>query len=89
VGTFGGALVARDIVADGKLAGEVRGEVENAEDGVLIVKRIHVELRLKGGEEHRAVAERLLKVYAKECPLYRSVKAAIEVTSSFTLIPES
>jgi uncharacterized OsmC-like protein len=88
VGTFGGALVARNIVADGKLLGEVRGEVEKTEDGVLIIKRIHIELKLKALQEHREVAERLLPVFAKQCPLYRSVNTAIEVTSSFTLVPE-
>jgi uncharacterized OsmC-like protein len=63
--------------------------VEETEDNVLIVKRIHVEMKLKAGEQHRATAERVLGVYAKKCPLYRSVNTAIEVTSSLTLIPES
>lgn len=62
--------------------------MEKTEDGVLIIKRIHVELKLKAKEQQRPVAERLMGVYAKKCPLYRSVQAAIDVTSSFTLIPE-
>lgn len=89
VGTFGGALAARNIVADGKLVGEVKGEVEKADDGVLLIKRIHIEMKLKGGEKDREIAERLLPVFARNCPLYRSVHTAIEVTSSFTLVPEA
>jgi len=88
LGTFGGALEARKIKADGKLAGEVRGEVEKAEDGVLIIKRIHVELKLKAPEEQRQTAERVHAVYADRCPLYRSVKDSIAVTSSLTLLIE-
>ena len=42
LGTFGGALEARQIDAsNGKLVAEVTGEVE-AEEGVLVIRRIHV-----------------------------------------------
>ena len=88
MGTFGGALEARKIKADGKLSGEVRGEVEKAEDGVLIIRRIHIEHRLKISEGQRETAERVHAVYADRCPLYRSVKTSIEVTSSLTLLAE-
>ena len=88
VGTFGGALVARKIIADGKLAGEIRGEVERADDGVLVIRRIHVEQRLRAPERNREAAERALKVYANNCPLYRSVSSSIEITSSLSFMPE-
>ena len=74
--------------ADGKLSGEVRGEVEKAEDGVLIIRRIHIEHRLKISEGQRETAERVHAVYADRCPLYRSVKTFIDVTSSLTLLAE-
>jgi hypothetical protein len=46
MGTFGGALEARHIDAsNGKLTAEVNGEVE-AEEGVLVIRRIHVDMRL-------------------------------------------
>ena len=46
VGTFGGALEARQIDAsNGKLVGEVVGEVET-EEGVLVIRRIHVVMKL-------------------------------------------
>ena len=46
IGTFGGALEARQIDAsNGKLVGEVIGEVE-VEEGVLVIRRIHVAMRI-------------------------------------------
>ena len=51
LGTFGGALEARHIDAsNGKLVGEVTGEVET-EEGVLVIRRIHVAMRLVAPEE--------------------------------------
>jgi hypothetical protein len=47
LGTFGGALEARQIDAsEGKLSAEVTGEVEE-EDGVLVIRRIHVAMLLR------------------------------------------
>lgn len=66
----------------------MRGEVESDEDGVLVVKRIHVELILRAPEEKRATAERALGFYANTCPLYRTTKNCIEITSSLTFIAE-
>lgn len=55
---------------------------------MLIIKRIHIELKLKGSEEQRQTAERVHGIYADRCPLYRSVKDSIAVTSSLTLLIE-
>lgn len=70
------------------MAGEVRGDVESDTDGVLIVRRIHVELVLHAPEEKRQTAERVLAVYANSCPLYRTTKNCIDITSSLTFISE-
>ena len=65
MGTYGGALEARQVKAsDGRLAADVTGEVETADDGVLILKRIHVILRLKAGEASRETAE--LVAYSRQ-----------------------
>jgi uncharacterized OsmC-like protein len=86
VGTFGGALEAREIDAsDGKLMAEVRGEVES-DDGTLVIKRIHVSLTLKGAKDTAEVVERVHGVYAAKCPVYRSLQGSIEVTSSYELL---
>jgi hypothetical protein len=51
MGTFGGALEARQIDAsDGKLTADVVGEVE-AEEGVLVIRRIHVDMQLAAPAE--------------------------------------
>jgi len=86
MGTFGGALEARQIDAsNGKLTADVTGEVE-AEDGVLVIRRIHVAMRLVGLEENRSAVERTHGIYAMRCPLYRTLHKAIRLTSSFELV---
>jgi uncharacterized OsmC-like protein len=85
LGTFGGALDARHIDAsNGKLVGEVTGEVE-AEDDVLIIRRIHVAMRLVAPEQALETVERVHGIYAMRCPLYRTLHKTIQLTSSFTL----
>jgi uncharacterized OsmC-like protein len=85
MGTFGGALEARQIDAsNGKLTAEVTGEVET-EDGVLVIRRIHVAMRLVAPEETRATVERTHGIYAMRCPLYRTLHKAIQLSSSFEL----
>ena len=89
MGTFGRALDVRKINAqDGRLTAEVSGEVEKADDGVLIIKRIHVVHTLKAAPDDRQTAERVHGVYADHCPLYRSVKDAIAVTSALSFVAE-
>jgi uncharacterized OsmC-like protein len=86
LGTFGGALEARKIDPNqGRLTGEVTGEVEK-EDGVLVIRRIHVDMKLAAAEEHRATVERVHGIYAMNCPLYRTLHNAIQLTSSVTLV---
>jgi hypothetical protein len=53
LGTFAGALAARKIEVDnGKVKAHARGEVEN-EGGTLIIRRIHVHLKLAAPESSR------------------------------------
>jgi len=86
LGTFGGALEARQIDAsDGKLIAEVTGEVEE-EDGVLVIRRIHVAMRLVAPEQTREKVDRVHAIYAMNCPLYRTLHSAIRLTSSFQLV---
>ena len=87
LGTFGGALEARKIDAsDGRLTADVRGEVEN-EDGVLVIRRIHVEFTLRAPEDARVTVDRVHGFYADKCPVYRSLHGAIQITSSYVLVP--
>jgi uncharacterized OsmC-like protein len=87
LGTFGGALDARHIDAtNGKLTAEISGEVET-EDGVLVIRRIHVAMLLAASEQSRETVERVHGMYAMRCPLYRTLHNAIQLTSSYTLVP--
>ena len=86
LGTFGGALEARHIDADnGKLIADVTGEVE-AEEGVLVIRRIRVDMQLMAAEESRATVERVHGIYAMRCPLYRTLHHAIDLSSSYALV---
>lgn len=66
--------------SEGKLVGEVTGEIET-EDGVLVLKRIHVVYRLQAPEEAREKAERVHGMHKQHCPVYRSIRDAIDVTT--------
>ena len=61
--------------------GHARGEVE-LEGKVLVVKRIHVTYTgLQVDEQDAEKVERVLAVHADGCPVARSVKGAIEITT--------
>ena len=82
LGTFGGALEARQIDASGgRLKADVTGEVE-AEDGVLVIKRIHVHMTLAATADVRDTVDRVHGFYAMRCPLYRTLHHAIALSST-------
>jgi len=56
------------------------GEVE-LEDQVLVIRRIHVVLTLKAEESHRETASRVHGFFADKCPVYRTLKPAIAITT--------
>jgi uncharacterized OsmC-like protein len=59
--------------------------VEN-EGGTLIIRRIHVHLKLVAPESAREAVERVHGMYAEKCPIYRSLIPAIQITTSYELI---
>jgi len=86
LGTFGGALEARKIDASGgRLTADIRGEIE-VEEGVLIIRRIHVDMKLRAAEDVRETVERVHGFFAQKCPVFRSLSPQIQITSSYTLI---
>lgn len=68
--------------------GEAVGEVELSADGVLILRRIHVQLRLQAPESQHETAARVHGFFADKCPVYRSLKDAMAITTGLTLEPE-
>jgi uncharacterized OsmC-like protein len=86
VGTFGGALEARQIDASGgRLTADAVGEIET-DDTVLVIRRIHVTMRLRAPEATRETVDRVHGLYAMRCPVYRTLHRAIEISSSYELI---
>ena len=89
LGTFGGALEARHIDAGSRrLTADVTGEVET-EDGVLVIRRIHVKMRLEAEAGTRDTVDRVHGIYAMRCPLYRTLHNTIALSSSVELIEPS
>ena len=62
------------------------GEIE-VESKVLVIKRIKQTFHLTASEEDRETIERVLGVYADSCPVARSVKDSIEITSELDFTP--
>ena len=60
------------------------GEVET-EGKVLVLRRIKQTFYLTASEEDRPTIERVLGVYADSCPVARSMKSSIEISSELDL----
>jgi len=89
LGTFGGALEARHIDAGNRrLTADVIGEVET-EEGVLVIRRIQVKMRLEAAADMRDTVDRVHGMYAMRCPLYRTLHNTIALSSSVELIEPS
>jgi uncharacterized OsmC-like protein len=68
------------------LSSEAVGEIEKTEDHVLVIRRIHVRLHLKAPAEQWETARRVHGMFAKFCPVYRSLHAAITMTTELVLV---
>jgi len=55
------------------------------EDGVLVIRRIHVTYHLKAAEEHRETVERVHGVHADRCPVYRTLHRCVDITTQYVL----
>ncbi len=72
--------------SQGRLVSEAVGEVE-LEDNVLVIRRIHVILKLKAQEAQRETANRVHGFFADHCPVYRTLKPAIAMTTELVFEP--
>jgi len=55
------------------------------EEGVLVIRRIHVTYRLRADEEDRETVERVHEMHAAKCPVYRTLSGCIDVTTEVVL----
>ncbi len=65
--------------------GEITGEIET-EGSVLIIKRIHAHYRLRAAAEQRESIERVHGMHQDRCPVARSLKGAIEMSTSYEIV---
>jgi uncharacterized OsmC-like protein len=88
IGTFGGALKARGIVALGdQLTADAIGEVAVESDKVLRLRKITVNYRLEADPEQQETIERVNAMHVKFCPNARSVMDAIEIETNVEIVP--
>jgi uncharacterized OsmC-like protein len=71
------------------LTAEVAGEIDTSDDGVLVVRRVHVRYLLRADPAHREVVERVLGFHARKCPVARTIEGCLEVTTELELLPEA
>ncbi len=84
-GRSSGTLDARK-VNTGRMGmvADVRGEIE-LEGNVLVIKRIHVTYHLQTSREDKVKVDRAYVIHAENCPVYLSLRAAIDITTELDL----
>ena len=71
--------------SNGKLVVNVAGEIAK-DEGVLLIRRIHMAMQLVASEESRSTVERVHGSYAMHCTLYHTLHNAIQLPSSYALV---
>ena len=78
-------LEARGIDAsDGRLTADVLGRV-GKDDGVLVIRSIHVRYALDAPEADPEHLERAMRVHCLRCPVYRTLHRSINVTTELAV----
>ena len=79
-------LEARGIDAsDGRLTAEVRGSV-GKDEGVLVIRRIHVKYLLRAAGEDEGAINRAYDMHPMRCPVYRTLHKCIEITTELAVL---
>jgi uncharacterized OsmC-like protein len=77
---------------DGRLVADVAGEVERSEDGVIVLRRIHVRYTLRVDSAMRpamrGMIDRAHEHHASKCPVARSIGGSVDITTELDLVPE-
>jgi len=66
------------------LTSEASGEIEK-DGNVLVIKRIHVTYHLKLKPDQRETAERVHGFHAEKCPVARTIKGCVDVTTELKM----
>ena len=60
------------------------GEVEK-DEGVLIIKRIHVQYHLKASADDEEAVRRVHEFHADKCPVYRTIHGCVDVSTDLAI----
>jgi uncharacterized OsmC-like protein len=52
---------------------------------VIVIRRVHVTYHLKAEASERETIDRVHGFHADKCPVYRTLKNSIEITTDFVL----
>jgi uncharacterized OsmC-like protein len=63
---------------------EATGEIET-EEKVLVIRRIHVRYTLKLDREQRETAERVHDFHADHCPVARTIRGCVDITTELEM----
>jgi uncharacterized OsmC-like protein len=66
----------------------VTGEIETTDDGVLVIRRVHVRYRLRADPEKREAIDRVLEFHARKCPVARTIGDCVNISTELELIEE-
>ena len=66
------------------MTADIRGEIE-LEDQVLVLKRIRVFYHIQAPPEAREIIERVHAIHTQNCPVYRSIHKAIDITTGYEI----
>ena len=55
------------------------------EDRVLVIKRIHVRYHLRLREDQREAAERAHAAHQQHCPVARTLRGCVEITTELAM----
>ncbi len=79
-------LEARGIDASGgKLTADVQGKV-GKEEGVLVIRHIHVKYLLQADGGDPAAVQRAFDLHPMRCPVYRTLHKCIEITTELAVV---
>lgn len=74
---------------DGRLVADVAGECEASDDGVLVLRRIHVRYTLRADPARRDAIDRAFRLHTDRCPVARSIGRCVEISTELELVPET
>lgn len=65
------------------------GDIEKTDDGVLVIRRIHAAYRLTVDvDADRETIERVHGFHADKCPVARSIRGSIDITTDVEVVEE-